>query len=53
MDGIISKYKEHLVAKGYVQQEGIDYEETFSPVLRFETVRNFLSIASWLKLTIY
>jgi len=34
MDGIISKNKACLDAKGYVQQEEIDYEETFSPIER-------------------
>jgi hypothetical protein len=46
MDGSISKYNTQLATKGHVQQEGIDYEETFSPVARFETVRTFLFIAS-------
>ena len=53
MDGSISKHKAHLVAQGYVQQQGIDYDETFSPVSRMETIRIFLSIASKLKLTVY
>jgi hypothetical protein len=53
MDGSISKHKAHLVAQGYVQQEGIDYDETFAPVARMETVRIFLSIASQLKLIVY
>jgi len=53
MDGSISKHKSHLVAQGYVQPEGIDYDETFAPVARMETVRIFLSIASQLKLTVY
>ena len=53
MDGSVSKYKAHLTAKGYVQKEGIDYEETFALAARIETVRTFLSIASQLKLNAY
>ena len=53
MDGNISKHKACLVTQGYVQQEGIDYDETFAPVARMETVRIFLSIASQSKLIFY
>ena len=38
MDGNILKHKAHLVAQGYVQQEGIDFDETFAPVARMETI---------------
>ncbi|MCO5604685.1 hypothetical protein L7F22_058855 [Adiantum nelumboides] len=40
-NGEIDRYKTQLVAKGYAQQKGIDYEETFSPTCHMTTV-NFL-----------
>ena len=36
--GDIVRYKSRLVAKGYVQKFGIDYEEAFAPVARMETI---------------
>ncbi|WP_286596120.1 reverse transcriptase domain-containing protein [Pseudomonas sp. 165] len=42
----MSKYKVRLVAKGYAQTYGIDYDETFSPVARMATVRAVIAMAA-------
>ena len=44
--GSINKYKDRLVAKGYSQIEGIDYEDTFSLVSKLNTIRLMISLAT-------
>lgn len=44
-DGQVERYKCRLVAKGYSQKYGADYDETFSPVVRFSSIRTLLSFA--------
>ena len=39
----IKKYKAILVAQGFSQKEGIDYEETFAPVTRYTSIRTILA----------
>jgi hypothetical protein len=44
-DGSLDRYKACWVLRGFTQRPGLDYDETFSPVVKFAIVRAVLSLA--------
>jgi hypothetical protein len=48
-DGSIEKYKARFVARGFSQKEGIDYEETFTPIARYTSIRTITALAAKMK----
>ena len=46
IDGSIDKHKAHLVAKGFLQVEGIDYIETFSPIAKMNSIYLVISLVA-------
>ena len=51
--GEVARNKVRLVCKGYSQQEGIDYEETYAPIDKIEAIRMFLTYAENTKFKVY
>lgn len=45
--------KSRLVWKGYTQVEGIDFDETFTPIVRLDSIRMFLDFACYKKIKVY
>ncbi|GJV03052.1 retrovirus-related pol polyprotein from transposon TNT 1-94 [Tanacetum coccineum] len=52
-ENIVVRNKTRLVAKGYKQEEGIDFEESFAPVSRLKAVRMFIAYAAHKNITIF
>ncbi|GKB93880.1 retrovirus-related pol polyprotein from transposon TNT 1-94 [Tanacetum coccineum] len=52
-NGVVIKNKARLVAQGYNQQEGIDYEETFAPFASLEVIRIFLAYTAYMGFMVY
>ena len=45
-DGTVERFKARLVAQGYSQSQGVDYQEVFSPVVRYSSIRALLALAN-------
>jgi hypothetical protein len=46
IDGSVEKYKSRFVAQGFSQIEGIYYDETFAPVVRYSSIRSILTLSA-------
>ena len=52
-NGVVTRNKVRLVAKGYSHSEGTDFDETFAPVARLEAIKNFLAYAAHANFKVY
>ena len=52
-DGTVNRYNARFVAQGYSQEEGMDYDDTFSPVARYSSIQSLLAIANQLNLEVH
>nr|GFA00161.1 copia protein [Tanacetum cinerariifolium] len=52
-ENTVIRNKSRLVAKGYAQKEGVDFEESFAPVARLEAIRLFIAYAAHKYFTVY
>eukprot|EP00253_Pinus_taeda_P003419 PITA_03419 len=52
-NGEVIRNKARIIFKGYVQQEGIDFEESFAPVARLEAIKMFLALSSFQKFKVF
>jgi hypothetical protein len=46
-DGTVDRYKARLVVKGFTQEYGIDYEETFALMARISSIRTFITVSAF------
>lgn len=53
VDGSIERYKARLVAKGFSQRPGIDYDQTLSPVVKYDSLRTILAVTAAEDLELY
>ena len=51
--GVVVRNKARLVAQGYTQEESIDYDETFAPIVQLETIRILLAFACYMDFKLY
>jgi len=52
-DGSLEKHKARFVSHGFSQVEGIDYDETFSPIARYSSIRSMLALPAQMGLKIH